>query len=220
MSTLEDWTRYLEDGEQVDVVYADFQKAFDSVPHGRLLSKLHGLGIRGKLLKWIEAFLTMRRQRIVVSGTMSDWREVASGIPQGSVLGPTLFLLFVNDLPKCVTSKIKLFADDAKVYSAVGADATSTQLQDDLAAMVTWSEKWLLPFNVAKCSSLHLGPANPGVVYSIAGTALRQSVQKKDLGVLVDDVLKCRPIDPAFMLVDGVQSPKSKVYFVKIITIT
>ena len=192
LATFEDWTRLLENGEPVDVAYLDFRKAFDSVPHLRLLSKLHGMGIRGHLLTWIESFLTGRRQRVVVDGVKSDWTRVTSGIPQGSVLGPTLFVAFINDMPASVRGSIQLFADDAKLYGGVGAPDGRELLQADLNALAEWSQKWLLPFNTAKCSTLHLGSGNPQDSYTILGVNLDQTSVEKDLGVLVDSQLKFR----------------------------
>lgn len=192
LATMEDWTRMLEAGEPVDVVYTDFRKAFDSVPHRRLLSKLHSLGIRGRLHKWLEAFLTGRRQRVVVNGTFSSWSDVTSGIPQGSVLGPVLFTLYVNDLPDVVTGAVQLFADDMKIYRGIRSSVDHDELQRDLDRLARWSETWLLPFNVAKCSTLHLGQGNPKRVYAIQGMPLQQTRVERDLGVLVDDQLKFR----------------------------
>ena len=117
LEVLDTLTRELEGGNPVDVIYLDFQKAFDSVPHLRLLNKLQSYGISGKLLAWIKAFLTDRKQQVVLEGCYSEWTDVACGVPQGSVLGPLLFLVYVNDLPDVVQCDIKLFADDTKLYT-------------------------------------------------------------------------------------------------------
>ena len=121
LEVLEDWCKILEVGDPVDVVYLDFRKAFDAVPHNRLLRKLSSYGIAGKLLRWIEEFLSGRSQQVVVNGSHSDLAVVRSGVPQGSVLGPLLFLLFVNDIPSVVDCSVKMFADDTKLYRNVSA---------------------------------------------------------------------------------------------------
>ena len=190
MEVMEDWSAAIEAGEPVDVIYLDFAKAFDSVPHQRLLNKLHGYGIRGRVLDWIAAFLLDRRQRVVVQGSKSDWAPVTSGIPQGSVLGPTLFSIFVNDMPEQVSSCIKLFADDTKLYRQVSGLSGATGLQADIDALVNWSRKWLLPFNASKCRVMHIGRQNPGLRYHLGDTALEETVEEKDLGIVVDDHLK------------------------------
>ena len=112
-----DWTSSFDDtATGVDIVYTDFKKAFDTVPHSRLLHKLRGYGIRGKVLNWLKSFLTGRRQRVILNGSSSKWTPVISGVPQGTILGPLCFLLYINDLPDRISSSIKLFADDCKVY--------------------------------------------------------------------------------------------------------
>ena len=108
ISTLDTWTRTLDVGHRLDAVFMDFMKAFDTVPHQRLLCKLRGYGIEGELLAWIESFLNNRRQCVVINGQKSSWTDVISGIPQGSVLGPILFVVYINDLPDAVTSDIRL----------------------------------------------------------------------------------------------------------------
>ena len=187
---MEEWTKILQHGEQIDVLYLDFKKAFDSVPHQRLLSKLEGYGIQGNLLKWINCFLTGRKQRVVIEGEVSEWSEVKSGIPQGSVLGPILFVIFINDLPEAVRSTCRIFADDTKVYRNVTSAEGPVSLQTDLDSLVEWSDLWQLPFNSDKCHSMHLGYNNPNHVYHMGDKQLDQSNHEKDLGVLIDNQLK------------------------------
>lgn len=108
---------YVDKKEAVDVIYLDFQKAFDRVPHQRLLLKIESIGIKGKVLTWLSAWLSNRQQRVVLNGGMSDWVNVRSGVPQGSVLGPLLFVIFINDIDADIISKIFKFADDCKVLN-------------------------------------------------------------------------------------------------------
>ena len=187
---LEHWTKALDQGLPIDAIYLDFKKAFDSVPHERLLVKLKSYGIQGPLLDWIRVFLTGRRQRVVINGSYSSWTEVVSGIPQGSVLGPTLFVCFINDLPTVVTSTIQIFADDTKIYRALQDQDDQKKLQKDLDALKSWSTKWQLHFNDSKCKVLHLGNQNPRHTYHMGGTILQPTKLEKDLGVYVDEELK------------------------------
>src|SRR6266536_3910236 len=132
LETLEQWTQALDDGYEIDAIFLDYQKAFDTVPHRRLLSKLLTYGVDGDILMWIENFLTERKMRVIVNGITAKWTRVNSGVPQGSVLGPILFLLYVNELPDIVKSSIKMFADDTKIWKTLKIDADVHSLQEDL----------------------------------------------------------------------------------------
>eukprot|EP00057_Strongylocentrotus_purpuratus_P023156 XP_011677630.1 PREDICTED: RNA-directed DNA polymerase from mobile element jockey-like [Strongylocentrotus purpuratus] len=144
-----DWTKYLDTGNNIDCIYLDYRKAFDSVPHARLIKKLQAYGIRGKVWKWISNFLSDRSQQVIVNGSKSSSCLVTSGIPQGSVLGPVLFTIFINDIPDSlstsVSSTVKLFADDTKLYSPVNSLEDSAALQHDLDLLAKWTDKWQLP---------------------------------------------------------------------------
>ena len=192
LEVIDSWTRELEDANPVDVIYLDFQKAFDSVPHLRLLNKLQSYGVSGKLLAWIAAFLTNRKQQVVLDGCHSDWTDVVSGVPQGSVLGPLLFLVYVNDLPDVVHCDVKLFADDTKLFTKVQSYSDAARLQSDLESLLRWSNTWLMPFNQSKCKVLHFGHANQEFSYSMDGAPLGSTSLEKDLGVHIDPELKFR----------------------------
>ena len=120
---LEEWTNMIENGVAFDVIYTDFAKTFDSVTHERLLLKLENIGIKGDLLNWIRSFLSGRTQCVNVDRVMSNWWNVLSGIPQGTVLGPILFVIFINDMPEELKYNMcKLFADDYKLYGPVSTN--------------------------------------------------------------------------------------------------
>ena len=138
LEVFEHWTSSMDEGYGVDVIYLDYKKAFDTVPHERLLTKLKLLGIRGNVLKWIANFLHNRLMRVIVNGECSDWVHVWSGIPEGSEPLPLLFLVFVNDLPGWIKTNIRMFADDTKVWTKLVSEADVTQLQDDLNSLCDW----------------------------------------------------------------------------------
>ena len=183
-------TRLLDSGYPVDTVYLDCQKAFDTVPIRRLLAKVEAVGIRGRVLDWICEFLTGRCQRVVLRGAASNWSEVLSGVPQGSVLGPVLFLIYINDITLNIDSFIKLFADDAKIYRKINSPEDARLLQKDLQTLEDWSRRWLLKFNESKCSVVHFGFNNPLHPYSLNGNNLSVSHGEKDLGIYVSDNFK------------------------------
>ena len=154
ISTTQDIAEAIDCKGEVDAVLLDFSKAFDRVPHCRLLNKLEYYGIRGPLIKWINKFLTTRLQRVIIDGKCSDWERVQSGVPQGTVLGPLLFLTFINDITQGITSKIKLFADDCLLYRTIKDESDSQALQQDLDCLHQWSQVWQMQFNTDKCHTM------------------------------------------------------------------
>ena len=196
LETLEEWTDLLDKKFSIDVIYLDFQKAFDTIPHQRLLSKVHAYGIRGQVYEWIRNFLLNRRQRVVLNISKSNWTEVISGVPQGSVLGPILFILHKNDLPDAISCVSKLFADDTKLYRTVDSYGDSNMLQMDLYELDNWSESWQMKFNIQKCKVLHLGKKNPRNFYLMFDneneclSTIKDIREQTDLGVQMDESLR------------------------------
>ncbi len=161
-------TKALGDHDSVDILFIDYEKAFDKVPHKRLLVKLAGYGINGKVVKWIKAFLTNRRQRVVLGSHISELLEVSSGVPQGSVDGPVLFVVYVNDLPRSLCVPSKLYADDTKVFARLekGNEMEGIKrLQTAIDQIRRWTSTWLMSLNMAKSKIMHLGKNNPRHVY-------------------------------------------------------
>ena len=167
-----------------------FKKAFDKVPHQRLLLKLKAHGIGNGMINLIEKWLIDRRQRMVVAREVSNWKSVLSGVPQGSVLGPILFLIYINDLDDDITSKVLKFADDTKVFRKIESDADRQLLQDDLNKLNEWSEKWQMLFNYGKCKCLHTGHGNEDEQYTMGDTVLHTAVKEKDLGLTISADMK------------------------------
>ena len=164
----------------------DITDAFGKVPHQRLLLKLKVHGIGDGIIDWIEQWLTDRRQRVVVDGEVSNWKSVLSGVPQGSVLGPALFLIyFINDLDDSITSNVLKFADDTKVFIKVNTAGDKQHLQNDLDILVKWSEKWQMLFNFGMCNCLHTGHRNLDINYNMGDTVLGTPVKEKDLGITI-----------------------------------
>ena len=182
----------LDNGSQIDVVYMDMSKAFDKVCHRRLLYKLSEFGFGGNLLQWFRSYLTDRRQRVTALGATSDPLPVTSGVPQGSILGPALFLLYVNDLPDAVEeSHIAMFADDTKLYKKISGPADADSLQADLNRLDTWASDSGLVFNKSKCKhqiiTRKIKPTESS--YSIKGNPLEVVLSERDLGVIISNNL-------------------------------
>ena len=147
----------MQNGGKTDAIVMDFSKAFVKVPHQELLCKLSNYGIINSVtLTWLKSFLSNRKQQVVLEGSMSDQVQESSGVPQGSVLGPILFLAYINDLPWYVKSKVRLFADDTVIYLAIKSTNDCIQLQQDLLSLETWVSDWKMEFNTSKCNVLHI----------------------------------------------------------------
>jgi len=181
-------TKELDEGNSVDLIYLDFAKAFDKVPYNRLFKKLKAHGIGGKILNWIENWLNNRRQRVCIDGEYSEWAEVTSGVPQGSVLGPILFIIYINDLDSNVISKVDKFADDSKLGKGLSSPEDVECLRKDLATMEKWSNDWQMKFNTDKCTVMHLGRKNKASQYTLNDKNLKGSESERDLGVIIDEI--------------------------------
>ena len=139
---------------------------------------------------WIEKWLIDRRQRVVVDGKVSNWKSVLSGVPQGSVLGPILFLIYINDLDDDITSNVLKFADDTNVFRKIKSDTDRQHLHDDLTKLIEWSEEWQMLFNFGKCKCLHTGHGNEDAQYIMGGTVLNTTLKEKDLGLTISADMK------------------------------
>ena len=162
----------------------------DKVPHQRIILKLKSHGMGNSIINWIEQWLNDRRQRVNVDGEVSSWKPVLSGVPQGSVLGPILLLVYINDLEERVTGNILKCADDTNLYRKTKEIGDKQNIQDDIDKLVRWSDKWQMLFNFGKCKCLHIWPGNTGMNYEMGGTILSKTVKEKVLGVTMNANMK------------------------------
>ena len=185
-------TKILDEGKSADIFYLDFAKAFDKVPHERLLVKLKSKGVGGEMFNWIAAWLKNRTQAVGVNDDESDTSAVKSGVPQGSVLGPPLFDIFIDDLDECaeLISLLLKFADDTKGLQEIGGPADRDKLQQTLDNMVEWAATWGMMFNIPKCKIMHVGRNNPCFEYNMSGVKLTVVEEEKDIGVMVQKNMK------------------------------
>jgi hypothetical protein len=197
LETVNDWSIALDRHLITDAVYIDFQKAFDSVSHPKLISKLESYNITGDLLSWITAFLTNRTQRVKIGNSLSECIAITSGVPQGSVLGPTLFLLYINDLADCFVDldcTVKLYADDAKLYSSFRLNKCCPDLTFALDRLTLWSNKWQLKIAIQKCVTHRIGSRRLKNItdysYSLNNVQLDWSLCTRDLGITMDTSLE------------------------------
>ena len=181
--------------DQTDVIYLDLRKAFDSVPHNELLLKLRSMGISGNLWLWFKSYLLNRQQCVKINNVHSHLLPVKSGIPQGSILGPLLFLIYINDIPDCaVSSIILLFADDTKCFKTVGDQLDSDQLQQDIDSLYKWTHDWNLTFNLNKC--IHISfRSKIQTTYNIGASTITRANTHRDLGILVSILGATLPVN-------------------------
>lgn len=195
LEALNIWSEAMMHDIPIDILFLDYAKAFDSVPHKRLLKQVQSFGINGQALEWINSFLTNRRQQVRANGELSEFKPVLSGVPQGSILGPVLFTIYVNDIPSELDTLISLYADDTKIYSAITSESSIDSLKLDLRKLENWANLMQMKFHPAKCKVMHLGKNNPRVTYQMKTSngnyhTLEETELEKDLGVQVDSKLK------------------------------
>ena len=166
-----------------------FSKAFDTVPHEELLCKLDSYGITGPIHSWLRTFLTQRYMQVVIEGETSSKVPVESGVPQGTVLGPLLFLCHINDLPLSVTSKVRLFADDCLLYRTITSQQDHIALQKDLSELERWANKWGMRFNAKKCYIMSINCKSTHY-YTLCDHILKQVEENPYLGLTLTESLK------------------------------
>ncbi len=190
--TINDLAKNIDNRGQIDLILLDFSKAFDKVPHERLLHKINHYGIRGTTQSWLRDFLSDRHQKVLLEGEHSDTAPVRSGVPQGSVLGPLMFLIFINDLPEYVTSShVRLFADDCVLYHQIKTTSDTETLQRDLDGLQQWESDWQMQFHPQKCQLLRITNKKSPVEgqYNIHGHTLEEVDSAKYLGVTIHRTL-------------------------------
>ena len=181
----------LDEGKEIRVIFFDISKAFDRVWHRGLLSKLQSIGIKGNLLLWFENYLSNRRQRVVINGCCSEWKNIKAGVPQGSILGPLLFIIYINDIVNEINSNIKLFADDTSLYLIVDDPiSTAESLNSDINKINDWSMKWLVKFNPKKTESMVISrksdkPFHPQILMD--NNHIQCVTEHKHLGIILSD---------------------------------
>ncbi|KAI8512059.1 hypothetical protein Bbelb_111590 [Branchiostoma belcheri] len=192
LSLIDDLAHNRENGTQTDLIIMDFAKAFDKVPHLRLIHKLQFYGITGKALVWIQNFLQGRSQTVVLDGERSDPVPVTSGVPQGTVLGPILFLAYINDLPKYAAhAKVRLFADDCILQMSIKEEDDCKRLQHDIDSICSWEKEWLMAFNPSKCEVMTVPSSRNPITfpYSLHDHVLTKVSTTKYLGVSISSNL-------------------------------
>jgi hypothetical protein len=207
LETIDAINEFLSDGNYADILYLDFSKAFDSVSHYRLLIKMENLGISTNMINIVSDFLSDRNMKVKVGSAYSKFHHVPSGVPQGSVLGPLLFLIFINDLPAGIKSLVQLFADDVKILVEASSQVIA---QSDLNYLSEWENTWKLKFNVDKCKVLHCGRNNTKFEYKLNSKDLEVITEERDLGVVFNE-----PFDFSSFILAMISKANQKIGWIK-----
>ena len=192
INTIEEIARNIDQGSQTDIIILDFEKAFDTVAHNRLMLKLEYYGIRGKLHGWIKNWLIGRTQIMVLDGARSNEESVTSGVPQGTMLGPLMFLIYINNIAEGTSSPMKLFADDGLLFRRVNEAEDAKALQKDLNIVTSWAQVWQMRFNPAKCYVLRITRKKKNIIetqYKMMGKCLQEVEHHPYLGIELDSKL-------------------------------
>ena len=194
LNTVHAIVKSVDEGNCIQAVALDFAKAFDKVSHNLLIQKLIKCDIPLQLVRWIKSFLKNRYQKVTVDGYTSELKPVTSGVPQGSVLGPTLFLIYINDIVEVVNSEIRLFADDALLFSTLQDSKSIETFQQDLRSLEIWASKWEMSFNTSKCNLIFFGNTQTiditSLKYTLGNDVLKIENDIKYLGVTISRSLK------------------------------
>ena len=187
VNVIHDWATSIDNRRQTDIFILNFEKAFDTMPHELLKSKLHAYSVRKNIMQWIDSFLSDRQQSVVVNGSQSGYEPVASGVPQGTVLGPILFLVHINDISEKVSSEIWLFADDCVCYRDIKSKEDCEKLQEDINILGDWADEWGMRFQSVKCNMMRLSKKKENIEfsYTLKNTELEFLYSIKYLGVTI-----------------------------------
>jgi len=178
---------HMDEGDLLDLMFLDIRKAFDTVCHQKLIKRLKEIGINMYYIRWIEDYLEGREQRVVVRGEYSEWVEISSGVPQGSVLGPLLFMVYVNNITRGINNFSNMFADDMKIVGLVNSEDQQQKLKNDINLIYDNIKELDLSMNVKKCKVMHLGYNNRNSCYYIEDKEILKTDSEKDLGVWINN---------------------------------
>ena len=188
LETFQEVTSKMDEGGSVVIVYFDYSKGIRLRPSQKIAFKAYkSYEIEETVWSWVENILIGRNQMVTVGNAESEWTDVASGVPQGSVLGPILFVIYINGLPENVKSSVKMLTEDTKLYRYVISEEDRDELQKNLNALQKWFETWLFSYNASKCKRMHMGHSNNGTNYQLGGETKPHDSQEKALGVIISE---------------------------------